>query len=60
LLSKHLKKPPNLLAEEIAKELSNEDFQAEPLRGFYKLSLLGRSDKRELYGTFEPCLQLLL
>lgn len=34
LLSKHLKKPPHLLAEEIAKELSNEDFQAEPLRGF--------------------------
>jgi arginyl-tRNA synthetase len=34
LLSKHLKKPPNVLAEEIAKELSNEDFQAEPLRGF--------------------------
>jgi arginyl-tRNA synthetase len=34
LLSKHLKKPPNVLAEEIAKELSNQDFQAEPLRGF--------------------------
>ncbi len=34
LLSKHLKKPPHLLAEEISKELSNEDFQAEPLRGF--------------------------
>jgi len=34
LLSKHLKKPPHLLAEEVAKELSNEDFQAEPLRGF--------------------------
>jgi arginyl-tRNA synthetase len=34
LLSKYLKKPPHLLAEEIAKELSNEDFQAEPLRGF--------------------------
>ncbi len=34
LLSKHLKKPPHLLAEEIAKELSGEDFQAEPLRGF--------------------------
>ncbi|MFZ8786686.1 arginine--tRNA ligase, partial [Thermocrinis sp.] len=34
LLSKHLKKPPHVLAEEIAKELSNEDFQAEPLRGF--------------------------
>jgi len=34
LLSKHLKKPPHVLAEEIAKELSNEDFKAEPLRGF--------------------------
>jgi arginyl-tRNA synthetase len=34
LLSKHLKKQPHLLAEEMAKELSNEDFQAEPLRGF--------------------------
>ena len=34
LLSKHLKKPPHTLAEEIAKELSSEDFQAEPLRGF--------------------------
>jgi arginyl-tRNA synthetase len=34
LLSKHLEKPPNLLAEEMAKELSNKDFQAEPLRGF--------------------------
>jgi arginyl-tRNA synthetase len=37
LLSKHLKKPPHLLAEEMAKELSNEDFQAEPLRGFINL-----------------------
>jgi len=34
LLSKHLKRPPNALAEEIVKELSGEDFQAEPLRGF--------------------------
>ncbi len=34
LLAKHVKKPPNLIAEEIAPELSCDEFEAYPLRGF--------------------------
>jgi len=34
LLAKHLKKSPNLIAEEIAPELRCDEFEAYPLRGF--------------------------
>ncbi|WP_448584469.1 arginine--tRNA ligase [Thermocrinis sp.] len=34
ILAKHVKKPPNLIAEEIAPELSCDEFEAYPLRGF--------------------------
>jgi arginyl-tRNA synthetase len=48
LLSKHLKKPPHALAEEIAKELSNRRFSGGTTEGIHKLSLLGSSNKRGL------------